>query len=92
MHRDTAYENFPPRLTPTKPKESRSVVQKSRKLCVTIFHPSDVLSDVHCLKATYVENHGRMKSQRFLPTFCKEVPTHVVFGTIADVKCVFVNL
>ncbi|KAH9988119.1 Alpha/beta hydrolase family-domain-containing protein [Russula compacta] len=36
--------------------------------------------------ATYGENHGRMKSQRFLPTFCKEVPTHVIFGAIADIN------
>jgi len=36
--------------------------------------------------ATYAENHGRMKSQRFLPTFCKEVPTHVIFGAIGDVN------
>ncbi|KAH9968080.1 Alpha/beta hydrolase fold-1 [Russula dissimulans] len=36
--------------------------------------------------ATYAENHGRIKSQRFLSTFCKEVPTHVVFGAIGDVN------
>lgn len=26
-------------------------------------------------------------AQQFLPTFCKNVPTHVVFGEIADLKC-----
>ncbi|KAI0252840.1 Alpha/beta hydrolase fold-1 [Lactifluus subvellereus] len=36
-------------------------------------------------EATYSENHGRVKSQRFLPTFCRDVPTHVVFGEIADI-------
>ncbi|KAI0301277.1 Alpha/beta hydrolase fold-1 [Russula brevipes] len=36
-------------------------------------------------EATYSENHGRYKSQRFLSTFCKDVPTHVVFGEIGDV-------
>ena len=26
-------------------------------------------------------------AQQFLSTFCKDVPTHVVFGEIADLKC-----
>ncbi|KAF8257766.1 Alpha/beta hydrolase fold-1 [Lactarius quietus] len=36
--------------------------------------------------ATYCENVGRVKAQRFLATFCKDVPTHVVFGEIADIN------
>jgi len=34
--------------------------------------------------ATYIETHGCLSSQRFLSTFCKDVPSHVVFGAIAD--------
>jgi len=36
--------------------------------------------------ATYNEKNGLIVSQRFLPTFCKDVPTHVVFGEIADLN------
>ncbi len=40
------------------------------------------------IQATYGENVGRFKALKFLATFCKEVPTHVIFGEIADIKCV----
>jgi len=46
-----------------------------------------VLFDALPHQATYNETPGLVKSQRFLPTFCKDVPTHVVFGEIADLKC-----
>lgn len=36
--------------------------------------------------ATYCENIGRVRAQRFLATFCKDVPTHIVFGAIADMN------
>jgi len=52
----------------------------------------NVLFDICLVEASYFENHGRMKSQRFLPTFCKEVPTHAIFGTIGDVKCGLISL
>ncbi|KAF8497527.1 Alpha/beta hydrolase fold-1 [Russula emetica] len=34
--------------------------------------------------ATYSENPGNVHSQRFLSNFCKDVPTHVIFGAIPD--------
>ncbi|KAI0264101.1 hypothetical protein BC834DRAFT_826600 [Gloeopeniophorella convolvens] len=42
--------------------------------------------------ATYSENHGRIKAQRNVAAFCKDIPTHVVFGAIADVKYAYALL
>ncbi|KAI9438247.1 Alpha/beta hydrolase fold-1 [Lactarius indigo] len=57
----------------------------------TLAHPDKTQGvTLSCTKAqefaTYSENVGRLKAQRFLATFCKDVPTHVVFGEIADIK------
>ncbi|KAI9464011.1 Alpha/beta hydrolase fold-1 [Lactarius psammicola] len=57
----------------------------------TLTHPNKTQGvTLNCTKAqeiaTYGENIGRVKAQRFLATFCKEVPTHVVFGEIADIN------
>jgi hypothetical protein len=46
--------------------------------------------DSHPLQATYGENPGHARSQRSLLMFCKDVPTHVVFGAIPDMLCAFV--
>ncbi|KAH8990763.1 Alpha/beta hydrolase fold-1 [Lactarius akahatsu] len=57
----------------------------------TLTHPDKTQGvTLSCTKAqefaTYGENIGRLKAQWFLATFCKDVPTHVVFGEIADLK------
>lgn len=57
----------------------------------TLTHPDKTQGvTLSCTKAqeaaTYGENVGRLKAQRFLATFCKDVPTHVVFGEVADVN------
>ena len=39
-------------------------------------------------QATYRDSHGRFAALRYLATFCADVPTHAVFGAIADYVCV----
>jgi hypothetical protein len=90
--RDMAYENSQPWPTLTRPEESRSNVQRSRNLCVTVVSLLPIFLDSHPLQATYSENTGHVQSRRFLSTFCKDVPTHVVFGAVPDMMCAFVYL
>ena len=77
------------------PDKAKGVTLKCTKVQETVGYCSPLLPtfpDSHPLQATYSENTGHVHSRRFLSTFCKDVPTHVVFGAIPDMLCVFVYL
>jgi hypothetical protein len=77
------------------PDRARGVTLKCTKVQESVRHCRPLLPtflDSNPLQATYSENPGRVHSQQFLSTFCKDVPTHVVFGAIPDMLCAFVYL
>ncbi|KAI0299402.1 Alpha/beta hydrolase fold-1 [Multifurca ochricompacta] len=84
LFRERSFKSWDPRLIDL-------YVKYGLRDLPTLAHPDKTQGvTLNCTKvqeaATYGENHGRLKSQRFLPTFCKDVPTHVVFGAIADIN------
>ncbi|ETW77082.1 hypothetical protein HETIRDRAFT_327342 [Heterobasidion irregulare TC 32-1] len=58
----------------------------------TLTYPDKQGVTLTCTKiqeaATYRDSHGRFAALRYLATFCADVPTHAVFGAIADYVCV----
>ncbi|KAI9513482.1 Alpha/beta hydrolase fold-1 [Russula earlei] len=92
--REEAHENFRERSFKSwDPRLIDLFVRYGLRELPTAIHPEKTQGvTLKCTKvqesASYVENHGRMKSQRFLPTLCKEVPTHVIFGAIGDIVAV----
>jgi len=93
----TAVQRYGLRELPTLayPDKTRGVTLRCTKVQETVRYYRRLLPtflDSHPLQATYTENTGHVHSRRFLSTFCKDVPTHVVFGAIPDMLCAFVYL
>jgi hypothetical protein len=93
----TAVQRYGLRELPTLayPDKARGVTLKCTKVQETVRYCRPLLPtffDSHPLQATYTENPGHVHSRRFLSTFCKDVPTHVVFGAIPDMMCAFIYL
>jgi hypothetical protein len=91
----TAVQRYGLRELPTLayPDKARGVTLKCTKVQETVRYRRPLLPtflDSHPLQATYGENPGHARSQRSLLMFCKDVPTHVVFGAIPDMLCAFV--
>ena len=77
------------------PDKARGVTLKCTKVQETVRYCRPLLPaflDSHPVQATYTESPGHVHSRRFLSTFCKDVPTHVIFGAIPDMLCAFVYL
>ncbi|KAI0320403.1 Alpha/beta hydrolase fold-1 [Amylostereum chailletii] len=55
----------------------------------TATYPDATGVTLKCTKAqeaaAYSDVHGRMTAQRYLPTFCTDVPTHAIFGAVPDI-------
>ncbi|KAH9996333.1 Alpha/beta hydrolase fold-1 [Russula vinacea] len=82
LFRDRSYKSWDPRVI------DLYVKYGLRELPTSAYPDQTRGVTLNCTKsqeyATYIESQGRCSSQRFLSTFCKDVPTHVVFGAIAD--------
>jgi hypothetical protein len=77
------------------PDRARGVTLKCTKVQETVRYCRSLVPtflDSRPVQATYTENPGHVHSRRFLSTFCKDVPTHVVFGAIPDMLCAVVYL
>ena len=91
----TAVQRYGLRELPTLayPDKTRGVTLNCTKVLESVRYCRPLLPaffDSHPLQAAYSANPGHVHSQRLLSTFCKDIPTHVVFGAIPDMLCAFV--